>query len=145
MRFFALISFCVALSGCDFRGFGPGASDFSAPMPNGYFINRTSAHQIFISPQGWSSETPIIPTKVIEAAHDSIWIIAKQQHLQRRSPNNPNDTYEEPKADSFSYWILNTKTPRVWGPLTSQEFSDKKKELGVNSNLELRSVYDFRP
>ncbi|MEX2543491.1 MAG: DUF3997 domain-containing protein [Phycisphaeraceae bacterium] len=45
----------------------------------------------------------------------------------------------------FSYWILNVQTPEVWGPLTEEEFQDKRRELGVDPSLSLHDVYDYRP
>lgn len=144
MRTFALFVFTILITGCLPVAFGPGAADFSTPLANGYFVHRSSAHQIMVAPRGWGASTPIIPTKVVELDHDSKWIIAKQQHLQRRSPNNPNDTYEQPVPGVFSYWILNTQTPQVWGPLTLDGFIAERKRLAVNSKLHLHDVYDYR-
>ena len=137
----------LSITGCDdFIPIpGPGAEDFSATLPNGYFIHRTSAHQIMVAPSGWNESTPIIPTKVVELDHDSTWVIAKQQHLRRRSPSNPKDKYEEPDPGVFSFWILNTSTPQVWGPLTEAEFVAKRAELGIDPGLQLHDVYDYRP
>ncbi len=146
MRFIGLLLLASVLTSCDAPvAFGPGASDFSATLPNGYFIHRTSSHQIMIAPQGWNSSTPIIPSKVVELDHDNTWVIAKQQHLRRRSPNNPQDTYQEPDPGLFSYWILNTVTPEVWGPLTDQQFQDSASQLGLPTALNLHDVYDYRP
>lgn len=138
----------LGVFGCDDKGiaFGPGAADFSATLPHGYFIHRTSAHQIMVAPQGWSDETPIIPTKVVELDHDDTWVVAKQQHLRRRSPNSANDTYEEPDPGVFSYWVLRLiDKPQVWGPLSLEEFEAKRKELMVPASLKLHDVYDYRP
>jgi hypothetical protein len=131
----------IAPLGC---GFGPGASDFSAKLSNGYFVYRTSAHQIMIAPDTWSDSTPIIPTKVVELDHDDHFVIAKQQVLERRSPNNPQDTYEQPKPDTFNYWILDLKTPKVFGPLTLDEWNTERTSLGVDPKLQLHDVYDYR-
>lgn len=130
-------------AGCG--GFGPGASDFSAPLSNGYELVRTSAHQVIVVPSdGWNESTPIIPAKVMELDHDATWVIAKQQQLRRRSPNNPNDTYEEPDPGVFSYWILNTRTPQAWGPLDQQQFQEMREQKGVDPALRLHDVTDYR-
>ena len=131
--------------GCGPIGFGPGMSDFSAQLPHEYFIHRNSAHQIFVSPNSWSPDTPIIPTKVIELDHDDRFVIAKQQLLQRRSPGNPNDTYEEPKPNAFQFWILDLRVPKAYGPLNDDEFPLERTRLGVSENLSLHDVYDYRP
>jgi hypothetical protein len=124
--------------------FGPGMGDFDAPLGHGYAIWRTSAHQIQVSPEGWGSETPIIPPKVVELGHNGTWVIAKQQHLRRRSLS-PTDTYEEPDPGVFSWWILRLDKPQVWGPLSQPEFGAKREELGVPANIKLRDVNGYRP
>ena len=131
--------------GCQPIAFGPGLQDFSAPLGHGYFIHRTSSHQIIIAPQSWSPDTPVIPTKVIELANDDRFVIAKQQLLERRSPKNPNDTYEQPKPNGFQYWILDLQTPIVYGPLTDEKFKTERSRLSVATALQLHDVYDYRP
>ncbi len=131
--------------GCRTIAFGPGLQDFSASLPHGYFIHRTSAHQIIIAPQSWSDDMPIIPPKVVKLDHDEHFLIAKQQLLERRSPNNPNDTYEQPKPNAFQYWILELQNPQVFGPFTLEEFQSERKRLGVTTSLKLHDVYDYRP
>ena len=145
MKQSALILLIAVILGCQPVAFGPGLQDFSATLPHGYFIHRTSAHQIMVAPQSWSPDTPIIPTKVIELDHDNRYIIAKQQLLERRSPSNPNDTYEQPKPGAFQYWILDMQTPEVYGPLTVEEFDRERTRLAVPSELQLHDVYDYRP
>ena len=145
MRIPVLLLLTCTLAACDHAAFGPGAYDFSASLPNGYFIHRTSAHQIEVAPQAWSSSTPIIPAKVVEIDYNNTWVIAKQQHLRRRSPNNPQDTYEDPDPGAFSYWILNTAKPQVWGPLSLQQFTSTRNQLDVPATLTLHDVYDYRP
>jgi len=127
--------------------FGPGYDDFAASLPHGYSLVRSSAHQIIIWPGDGSPErAEAIPTKVVELAHNGTWLLARQQHLQRRSPNNPDDTYEEPVPDTYSYWILNMATHQRFGPLDETAFNAKQTELGLNDgSLRLQSVYDFRP
>lgn len=98
-----------------------------------------------VAPEGWNDSIPTIPTEVVELDHDDTFVIAKQQHLRRRSPNNPKDTLKEPDPGVFSYWILNLPMPQVWGPLTLDEFEKKCAELGVAPGLKLHDVYDYRP
>lgn len=125
---------------------GPGTSDFHAPACGGYSIWRTSAHQISVVPDdGWTASTPIIPTKVIECDFDDRFVIAKRQGLKRRSPGDPNDTYEEPDPSVFDFWILDTSAPKVFGPLSEAEFNRMRTELRVPTKLRLKDVYEFKP
>ena len=139
------VAVLLGFVGCEPVGFGPGVQDFVVRIAGDYSIQRTSAHQIQIAPDGWNDSTPIIPTKVIECNTDGRFVIAKRQGLKRRSPNNPNDTYEEPDPLVFDYWILDTRTPKVYGPLTVEQFTAKITELNVPSSLRLKDVYSFRP
>jgi hypothetical protein len=147
MRSLLSILIVLAAFGCDHKNvaWGPGAADFTAKLPHGYFIHRSSAHQIMVAPEGWNNSVPTIPTKVVELDHDDTWVIAKQQHLRPRNPNDPNDTYEEPDPGVFSYWVLRLDKPQVWGPLSLNEFEAKRKELTVPASLKLHNVYDYRP
>lgn len=145
---FFLAVFALALFIYSFvrQPFGPGYQDFAASLPHGYMLYRTSAHQITVWPGAGSAEkAEIIPAKVVELAHDDIWLLARQQHLQRRSPNDPRDTYEVPAPDVFSYWIVNMATHERLGPLDESAFTARRSELGIPAALVLHNVYDYRP
>lgn len=125
--------------------FGPGVYDFSYKVAGNYVLERTSAHQVFVVPQdGWSNETPIIPTKVVEIAWNHQFVIAKQQGLKRCYPDNPENTYEMPDENVFNYWILDTKQPKAYGPLDKQRFETMRKSLFVPDELVLKSVDSYR-
>ena len=132
------------IAGCGDFAIGPGAADFSTKLCGDYYVHRASAHQIHVSPMSWSSGTPIIPVKVVELGHDQRFVIAKQNHLKRRSPDNPQDTYMEPDPGVFSYWILDVSTPKAYGPLTEDDFRKKRKEVGVPEELTMKNVYSYR-
>jgi hypothetical protein len=143
-RWLILLALSATIFGCDF-GFGPGMQDFDYPVAGNYKVFRSSAHQIKVVPSGgWSQNTPIIPTKVVEIAWDQTFVLVKQQQLRRRSPNNPQDTYEEPDPGKYAYWILDTSLPKVYGPLTAEEFRDKRAEMKINKALTLRDVYSYK-
>jgi Protein of unknown function (DUF3997) len=143
LRMLHLIGLTVLSVGCG-RSFavpGPGLADFEASLGNGYFINRSSAHIIRVV----NEHSEVVPSKVVELGQDSVWVIAKQQHLRHRSPNNPKDAYEEPTPGAFSYWILDTQAKKVWGPLTAMGFADKRTELGIDPALSLHDVLAYQP
>ena len=137
----------LLLAGCGDIDFaiGPGMSDFSAPLCGAYHLIRSSAHQIQVSPMGYGSSTPIIPVKVVELGHDARFVIAKQNVLRRRNPDNPQDTYMEPDRGDFQYWILDTAKPEVYGPLDREIFDAKRRELGVPDEIRMKDVYSYRP
>jgi len=124
------------------RAIGPGAQDFNLELPNDYYMHRLSVNRVFISPMGWNSSTPIIPEKVIKLGWNNQYVVAKQETLERRSPENPADTYMIP-AGTFAFWILNTEIPKVYGPLNSQEFDKLKKDMGIQG-IKLKEPRAYR-
>lgn len=125
-------------------GFGPGMADYAYDVSGGYHVVRSSAHEIKVVPvNGWSDKTPIIPPKVVEIAWDEAFVLAKQQHLRRAYPDNPNSSYEAPVPGQYSYWILNVKLPAGYGPLNEAAFRAKRVELRVAESLTLRGVATY--
>jgi hypothetical protein len=139
---FMALAFFVA--GCGDFAIGPAVADFSAKLCGDYYVHRAAAHQIQISPMRWRGDTPIIPEKVVELGHDQRFVVAEQNHLKRRSPDNLQDTYMEPDPGVFSYWILDVSVPKAYGSLTEDEFWKKRKELGVSDELTMKDVYSYR-
>jgi hypothetical protein len=144
IRIATAMTLVILLAG--FGGFtvGPGAEDFSVQLCGDYYVHRTSVHQIKVSPMSWRDDTPIIPVKVVELGYDKRFIIAKQNHLKRRSPHDPLDTYMEPNVGVFSYWILDVIIPVAYGPLSQAEFDNKRKTIGVPHSLAMKDVYSYR-
>ncbi len=146
---FTSILLCVTAIGCVALvivcgGFGPGMADYTYDVSGGYHVVRSSAHQITVVPvKGWMDQTPIIPPKVVEIAWDETFVLAKQQHLRRAFPNNSRNAYEEPAPGQFSYWILNVKEPKVFGPLEEATFRANRIELRVPESLKLQGVESF--
>ena len=124
---------------------GPGLSDFSAHLAGEYSIYRNNGLDVVISPQGYCSGTPVIPSLVVECATDGRFILAKRNGMKRRSPNNPNDTFEDRDPEVVDFWILDSRQPHVDGPLTEAEFSKLRRSLGISESVVLRDVYEFRP
>lgn len=91
----------------------------------------------------WGNETPIIPAKVVELDHDEMWVIAKQQQLRDRSSEDLSEEYQVSAPEEYSYWILRTQAPKLWGPFAETEFSEKRLTLEVPSELLLHDVYDY--
>lgn len=136
----------LTLIGCKPAALGPGPSDFSAALVGRYTLNRTSAHWVYISLDGGlGDDVPQIPAKVLECAVHGKLILAKRQGLKRRSPNDPNDPYEEPDPAVFDYWILDTASGgKAFGPLTPEQFDAKRHDLKVPDSLVLKNVYSYR-
>jgi Protein of unknown function (DUF3997) len=116
--------------------------DFTAKLCGGYQVIQGSAHTAKVSPVNCNHKAaPFIPAKVVELGNDERFIIAKQNHLKRLSPDR---TYMVPVPGIFSYWILDTTIPKAYGPLTENEFKSKRQELKIPQELTLKDVNSYR-
>ncbi|MGZ4031872.1 MAG: DUF3997 domain-containing protein [Tumebacillaceae bacterium] len=116
--------------------------DYSYKVAGEYSLIRSSAHSILVSLPENGTVSNTIPPKVIKIAWNDRYVIAEQQALIRRSPNDPNDLYELPD-DKFYYWILDTKVKKAYGPYTEYTFKVKKKELKIPDSLILKDVNSY--
>ena len=136
---FLIAVLCLALTAC-----GPGLQDYHYDVADGYMVFRSSAHMISVVPKdGWSSEDETIPEKVVEIAWNDTFVIAKQLGMKRRSPNDPNDSYELPDRNEVSYWILDTSERIRYGPYSEEEFSSKLVDFEL-TDLVLKGVETYR-
>lgn len=94
-----------------------------------------------MSLKNWNHVAPFIPAKVVELGHDERFIIAKQNHLKRLSPDS---TYMAPNPGIFSYWIIDVSIPKAYGPLTEVVFKSKRQELRIPDELMLKDVNSYR-
>ena len=140
-----LIASVTLIAGCFSSDWQCGGPPFSTKLAGDYYIHRYSANEVKVSPRSYGKNTPVIPPVVVALGHDDRFIIAKQNHLRRRSPDNPEDTYMERDPGVYSYWIIDTSIPRAYGPLTKVEFEEKRKELLVPEELMMRSAHSYKP
>lgn len=132
---------------------GAGHLDFSAKLAGEYYLHRTSADRVSISPREYDLiSTPYIPDAVVECNSDGRFIIAKRQGLKRQGsdlalPPGHHDLEHAGDRDPnvFDYWILDTSTPAVFGPMDYTEFKSKRAQLGVAQPLEFKDIEEFRP
>ena len=84
---------------------------------------------------GYDESTPIVPSMVSEIAFDDVFILAKQEETKdiKGDDKNTNNEY---------YWILNTKQLRGYGPLSEEEFENKKEELKISKDLKLKKIVE---
>ena len=142
-----LIGWCIRQVLGDFA-LGPGHSDINAVLIGNYFLIETPRGDVNVSLLDRDPSTPmepstvIIPPMVTKVTHDDRFVIAEQQHLRLQN-SNPLD-FPEVVPGKFSYWILDTRIPKVFGPFNPEEFPEKRKELGVNPTLKLRGTNEFR-
>ncbi|MGV3541250.1 MAG: DUF3997 domain-containing protein [Rufibacter sp.] len=137
-----LIGF-VAVSEMRMLPFGSGVQDFTVNLVNGYKLNRTSSHSVFISPEVWGGDIPSIPSKVIRLEVSGDVIIAERQKLKRRNPNDSLDTYLIPDSSKTDYWILDTREETLRGHLSKEELKKVLDSLDITSDIKLKEVSSF--
>lgn len=124
--------------------YGPGSQDFSKKIIGNYSLHRTSANEIFITPNdGYNQEIPIVPSKVLKINNYNEYILAERQALKRRSPNNITDTYQVPDEKIKDYWILNTQKNYVLKNLSYEMFQKKLDSLNIPKKIKLVDVYNY--
>jgi len=125
-------------------GFGPGPSDNSYDLPGGYWLVKSSTHDIRIIPkEGYdtSNPPPIVPAKVVEIAFDDRYILAKRYKL-KPDPKVKNG-YEIPDETKEIYYILDTSVPKMYVCSNIDELNEKRKDLKIPATLKLRDVASY--
>lgn len=133
------IIICIALGQYYFLiSVSPGQFDYDYDVGNGsYTLHRSSAHSITITPKsGYTSETEIIPEKVVEVAWNNKYVIAKQYAMKRERQDR---TYKIPDETVVNYWILDTENKIRYGSYKYEEFLVKLQEFNI-IDLELKPV-----
>jgi hypothetical protein len=110
-------------------------SDYSYAVAGDYRLIKTNPDEVAVVPKGhWDEKTPKIPSKVIEIGWDDRFVIAKQERMPKL---DANDRVGGPVMDQFGYWILDAKTPEVYGPMLYEDFGLKRRELQVPASIQL--------
>jgi hypothetical protein len=125
MKYILLIIILI-LSGC-----GPGVSDFTEDLGNGYKYHRNSPLDRFIAPNMWNDQTPIIPSKVVEFEKHGDYVLAKREIVEIGSSGS------RAGSGRFDFWILNTATPSASGPLSKNTFVWLLEDLELSIGFEL--------
>jgi len=113
-------------------GCGPGISDFSEKLGNGYYYHRTSSMDKYIAPKVWNkTATPMIPSKVIRYKKKDGYVAAKREIVEIGSSGS------RVGSGNFDFWILDTSKPKVFGPMDKYEFDIQIAKLGLSEKLAL--------
>lgn len=120
-------------------------ADFSTDLGGGYQLFQWSSHHACITLSNNLEDMHWIPPKVIRCNFDEHFIIAQQQLLKRKYPNDPQRSVEIPDPGKFQYWIIVKSSQQRHGPYTAEEFEAQRTVLGVPKSLELQPKDSFRP
>ena len=128
-----LIIFTFNLTGC----FGPGMNDYTYEMVNNYKVSKGSANGIVIYKDDYDFGIDYkVPEKVTKIAWDDNFILAEQTPLIKNT--------QELDETKLYFWIINSITDDVYGPLSKEEFDSKCDELSIDPSLKLEDPENFK-
>lgn len=122
--FIILLFFSSCFSEADL-GDGYYYLSYGNAIDNGYNEGST----IYKSPQKLCFQTVLIQGGILEVNKSKDYILVGQNKQQK-------DSNEKTKV--FYFWIINKQSSGVYGPFVSDEYENKKKELGVPESLKLK-------
>jgi hypothetical protein len=159
IKLFLLLLFLSLVQSC--------TDEFAPELGGNYVISHDGSYDRIILNK---PNSIIIESEVVAFNFDSIFIIAKQKPywsiMESIRKEYPKISYEKEKrlykrSEIFNYWIIDKKEEfyhyydekfernknAVVGPLTYEEFWDKRRELNVSDTLRLKDLYysDFLP
>ena len=114
-----IILSCI-LYGCDY--FGPGMSDFNYELSGNYHLYKAGEARIWMN-----NDNEIVEGNVTGIAWDEDFILAEQT-----------------KDDNKSYWIIDVKNNKIYGPIKEKDFNEKRKELKINTKLKLENPKKYK-
>ena len=113
-----------------------GLADYTIPLPNGYRIDRLSAHQISIygeepvveqgAVKGNVNNYNYVPPKITDIWWNDNYIIAKQMTLQSITAG-----VAEPNEEQFAFWVVDLHAHIVYWPLDEKALIQQKKLLNL--------------
>lgn len=123
----------ISLTGCS------GVSDYTIDLINGYYIAKTSAHNVKIykkDTEDINGNAPTIP----------IYHEGKDKEFESESVTNvgQDQRYILAKTNVDKYYILDTEKDTILECLTSDEFNLEKKELGISYDDELKTIDEYK-
>jgi hypothetical protein len=144
MRLFVLVLLFTMILGCALQ------KSVNTDLGSNFrLISSASKHDLIIGKWiGKDTYKVYIPGHIADYSYDSIFILAAQRprdSVHEASYNNPGMTLK--KHDQLfnqsrfrQYWIINKKDTAVNGPFKLMEYKEKRNELGVQKNMELKAL-----
>lgn len=108
-------------------GLFPVGGDYTFGLPGEFEFGRTNGETIAVFPN------QIIPSIIEEVGWDNRYILAKLSTEQYWIL----DSTQEELAGAMTVGDTSPKEG-LWGPLSEEEFNQKKQELGIAENIKLR-------
>lgn len=101
----------------------PDTDESLTQILNNYAIVKESSRSAYIVNTGVDPKTPVIESIVISYATSSGYIAVRQTDV-------PEDENTKPDFTTYCYWLIDTSSNRIYGPLaTDDDFAAKCQEL----------------
>ena len=119
--FFIVAFMLVLLTGCS-GYFGPGMADYSYSLSDEYKLSHAGESSIVDKDGNF-----VINRNISGIAWDSEFILAEQVSDKKTS-----------------FWIICLKNNNISGPLSKEEYENKKTELNISKKLTLESPDKYK-
>ena len=124
---FSTILLMLGMVGC------AGAGDYEIELINGFKVRRTSAEKVHIASPEYSYDELLIP---LLADYDEGEYVTQVGH--------DNDRYIIAKTNLNNYYLLDTKEPIVYGPLTEEKFIQVKENVKIPESVTLKNLDKYK-
>jgi hypothetical protein len=109
--------------------------DWIAYLPNGYQLVRCNDRdKVVAAPRG----SIVVLPKVLTLGYDSRFVMVKREEVGEGFPPRPT-------IGSIDYWIIDTLSSKVYGPMDESGYNNKRKELGISVRVKLKNANSYSP
>ncbi len=115
----------------------PGCGDVEKELSGGYSYSLEGSTR-FIGHPTQLTTGKIIPCEVIDYEYNDEFIIASQDPVSFADcprPYNREDAINS--GNDINYWIADHRSDALLGPLSLEEYKEKRAELGIPEDLQL--------
>ncbi|MCS7063720.1 MAG: DUF3997 domain-containing protein [Methylacidiphilales bacterium] len=104
-----------------------------------YFTSSNSSDEVIVLEKEKGILQEVVPTKVYFFDYNRSHIIAKREDLKKKRSSVANEQGEKPKI--YDYWIIEVEKRKVHGPMSWEEFENKRRELSVSQRLHFDNFF----
>lgn len=150
ISYLLIILLGLSLHGCAELLPASTGGDFYMKLSGNYELEGTSPDNIFIKNNTVEVNGRRVDSKVIEIVWNDKYILAKRIPFTQEISGQFNNIKETDeylntfKEEDMEYWIIEVESDKIYGALNKEDFINKKNELSIPNDMELKSVESYR-